>query len=58
MPHTEDPETALDERSDAPVPEQHGEPEEAEHTLTSTGRAKQQDDEPLPAFPAEDVLPD
>ncbi|WP_158590055.1 hypothetical protein [Amnibacterium setariae] len=39
MPHPEDPDTAFDER-DAPVPEEHGEPAEADETLTSAGRAR------------------
>ena len=37
MPHPEQQDTAYDER-DAPVPEEHGEPEEADETPTSAGR--------------------
>lgn len=57
MPHPENPDTAVDPRDDAPVPEQHGEPEEANDTLTSAGRAAQGED-PLPAFPADDSTQD
>ena len=57
MPHPENPDTALDEHQDAPVPEEHGEPEEANDTLTSAGRAAEGDD-PLPEFPASTETPD
>jgi hypothetical protein len=40
MPHPEKPDTALDEHGDAPVREPHGEPADANDTLTSAGRAK------------------
>ena len=50
MPHPEQPDTALDEHRDAPVPEEHGEPAEADEELTSAGRAAQPRD-PLPGFP-------
>ena len=39
MPHPEQQDTAFDEHEDAPVPEEHGEPAEANETLTSAGRA-------------------
>ena len=39
MPHPEPQDTAFDEHEDAPVPEEHGEPAEANETLTSAGRA-------------------
>lgn len=52
MPHPEEPDTALDPHRDAPVPEEHGEPAEADETLTSAGEAHR-DDHPLPAFEAE-----
>lgn len=39
MPHPEQPDTAFDKNADAPVPEEHGEPAEANETLTSAGRA-------------------
>lgn len=54
MPHPEQPDTALDEHGDAPVPEQHGEPAEANETLTSAGRAADGED-PLPRFDSDDV---
>ena len=56
MPHPEDPDTALDEHEheDAPVPEEHGEPAEANETPTSAGRAAQGEDL-LPRFPAGDA---
>lgn len=57
MPHTEDPDTALDEHRDAPVPEEHGEDADANDTLTGAGRAAQGDD-PLPEFPASAETPD
>lgn len=38
-PHPQDPDTPSDEHADAPVPEEHGEPEEANRTPTSAGRA-------------------
>lgn len=49
MPHADEPDTALDEHDDAPVPEQHGEPADANGAPTSAGRAGQ--DDVLPAFP-------
>lgn len=39
LPHPEQPDGALDEHADAPVPEDHGEPAEANETLTSAGEA-------------------
>ena len=39
MPHPEQPDTAFDGHEDAPVPEEHGEPAEADETLTSAGEA-------------------
>ncbi|MGT2427137.1 hypothetical protein [Amnibacterium kyonggiense] len=42
MPHPEDRDTAFDER-DAPVPEEHGEPAEANETPTSSARAHADD---------------
>jgi hypothetical protein len=39
MPHPEQPDTALDEHADAPVPEEHGEAADANETLTSAGEA-------------------
>jgi len=39
MPHPEQPDTAFDAHDDAPVPEEHGEPAEANETLTSAGQA-------------------
>lgn len=52
MPQPEEPDTALDEHPDAPVPEEHREPAEAEDMLTTAGRAAEGDD-PLPRFPAD-----
>lgn len=49
LPHADEPDTALDEHEDAPVPEEHGEPAEANETPTSADRAAQAD--VLPAFP-------
>lgn len=49
MPHPEQPNTAADEHRDAPVPEPHGEPAEANDTLTSAGRAAAGED-PVPRF--------
>ena len=46
MPHPESPDTASDERGDAPVPEEHGEPEEANSTLTSAGAAAEEGEAP------------
>jgi hypothetical protein len=40
MPHPEQPDTAFDEHRDAPIPEPHTEPAEANDTLTSAGRAQ------------------
>ena len=39
MPHPEQADTAFDAHDDAPVPEEHGEPAEANETLTSAGEA-------------------
>ncbi|HEV7624410.1 MAG TPA: hypothetical protein VGO26_09750 [Amnibacterium sp.] len=39
MPHPEEPDTALDEHQDAPVPEPHAESADANDTLSSAGRA-------------------
>jgi hypothetical protein len=44
MPHPEKPDTAFDERTDAPVPEQHGEPAEANEAPSSSARAVQERD--------------
>ncbi|MFD1722090.1 hypothetical protein [Amnibacterium endophyticum] len=52
MPHPDEPDTALDPRRDAPVPEEHDEPAEANETLTSAGEAHAGED-PLPAFEEE-----
>jgi hypothetical protein len=54
MPHPETPDTAFDERSDAPVPEPHGEPAEAnESPASGQGDAPNDlnDNLPLPNFP-------
>ncbi|MGN6446259.1 hypothetical protein [Amnibacterium sp.] len=51
MPHPEELNTALDEHPDAPVQEEHGEPAEANETLTSAGEAaaeRDEDTDPLP----------
>ena len=53
MPHPEQPDTAADERQDAPVREPHAEPAEANDTLTSAGRAHEGDE--TPRFPGEDA---
>ena len=57
MPHPEEPGTAGDERRDAPIPEPHTEPAEANDTLTSAGRAREQRDE-LPLFPGGKASPE
>ena len=57
MPRPDQPDTALDDHPDAPLPEEHGEPAEADETPTSTGRAAGQG-QPLPRFPAEDDASD
>ena len=43
MPHPERPDTAFDEHGDAPVPEEHGEPAEANETRTTAGTAHEED---------------
>jgi hypothetical protein len=45
MPHPERQDTASDEHVDAPVPEEHGEPAEANETLTTAGEAAAQADQ-------------
>ncbi|MDH2444541.1 hypothetical protein QDR37_11350 [Amnibacterium sp. CER49] len=57
MPHPEDPDTAGDEHRDAPVQEPHGEPAEANDTLTSAGRSREERDE-LPLFPGGAASPE
>lgn len=43
MPHPVQPDTAFDEHEDAPVPEPHSEPAEANETPTSAGEAAAED---------------
>lgn len=59
MPHPEDDDTALDQR-DAPIPEEHGEPAEANEELTSAGRAaaEHEGEDLLPRFGAGDDAKD
>lgn len=45
LPHPEQPGTAFDEHEDAPVREEHGEPAEANETLTSAGQAAAERDD-------------
>lgn len=44
MPHPDQPDTAVDPHQDAPIPEDHGEPPEANETPTSAGEAAAEKD--------------
>ena len=59
MPHPESPDTAFDERQDAPVPEPHAEPAEANERRASgqgTDRDDVNDALPLPNDPVDHAL--